>query len=364
MTSNYIDNFGKKMEKIAFLINDTENTYHWGCYGTSHQIKKQLTQAGYTEILSLPVYTIPKLPNIPQRVEDFGDKTQFIERFRPIANAIMASDVVVVNGEGTIHDFNSGPRALLFLIYAAKHFFNKKVYLLNHSCYPNSGLDHVMDYYRAAYNACEFVAARESLSAHIIRVSLGVDCEQSFDSLPLSVRDIAENIPENIFSQPYVCLSGAVNYDFSRSQFVSEQIKERYPNHRQIYLVGAKAEAVRQHDLMVFEHLKQFLPDLELFDAKSFEDWLSVIKHAEILISGRYHYSIAAMCFTTPMIYFSSNTPKIEAIAWDLGLPKAVNSEDDFKRMLDNISNIPWVCRLEALCERAESNYSWLKGLH
>ena len=38
------------MGQKVFLINDTEDVYHWGCNGTSVQIKEQLTRMGVERI--------------------------------------------------------------------------------------------------------------------------------------------------------------------------------------------------------------------------------------------------------------------------------------------------------------------------
>ena len=39
-------------------------------------------------------------------------------------------------------------------------------------------------------------------------------------------------------------------------------------------------------------------------------DWLCRIRDASLLISGRFHHSIAAVCMRTPCIVLASNTPK------------------------------------------------------
>lgn len=126
------------------------------------------------------------------------------------------------------------------MIIAAKKFFNKRVYLINHSCYPNSTDENILNYYKEAYRSCEFIAARESLSCLIIRMVLGVSCNESFDSLPLTIRKIQKNIPEQLITDDYVCISGAVNYSLLKTDFIVAKIKENYPNHKIVYLTGSK----------------------------------------------------------------------------------------------------------------------------
>ncbi|EGT0659917.1 polysaccharide pyruvyl transferase family protein [Citrobacter werkmanii] len=348
------------MNQKVFLINDTEDVYHWGCNGTSLQIKEQLTRMGVVNIFNLPVYTIPRLANIPEKVSDIGTREDFIQHFTPIANAMNASDFIVVNGEGTIHDFKPGVRALLFLIIAAKKFFNKKVYLINHSCYPNSTDETILNYYKEAYRSCDFIAARESLSCLIIRMVLGVPCNESFDSLPLTIRKIQNDIPEQLIIGEYVCISGAVNYNLLKTDFIIAKIKENYPKHKIVYLTGSKKEGIHRKEQIVINHYLEKCPEIIVFDAKTLEDWLSIIKHSAALISGRFHYTIAGACFGIPMVYFSSNTPKIEAIAYDNGLPPVVATQDEYNERLDSLHKIHWHSKLELLCKKAEENYNWL----
>ncbi|WP_330983799.1 MULTISPECIES: polysaccharide pyruvyl transferase family protein [Enterobacterales] len=344
----------------AFLINDTEDVYHWGCNGTSSQIKKQLKQHGVEQIFSLPVYTVPLLPNIPLKVSDIGTRDDFINNFRPIANAMSASDIIIVNGEGTVHDFRPAVRALLFLMIAAKKFFGKDVHLINHSCYPNSSDENILSYYKEAYRSCDYIAARESLSALIIRMVIGVPCADAFDSLPLTIRDVQQEIPENLITEDYICISGAVNYNMLRTDYIVSKIKNNYPDHKIVYLAGSKKEGIRSKEKKVIEHYLEKLPEMIVFDAKTLEAWLSIIKYAAVMISGRYHYTVAAVCFGTPVVYFPSNTPKIEAMAYDIGLPKAVSTEEEYCRMMDSIDSIEWQSHLHSLCKKAENNFEWL----
>lgn len=345
--------------KMVVLLNDTMDVYHWGCYGTSHAIREQLRRKGIAHIVPLSVNVIHRLTPVPQSLAEFSTKENFIAHFPPLAKALALCDYVVVNGEGTLHDFKNGPRALLYIMYAAKTWFNKRVYLINHACYPGSQQPEVIDFYKAAYHCCDFVAARESTSQKIIENLLGKPCTRAFDSLPLSILPLCNSLPGNLFKSQYICLSGAVNYDPARSPYIARGLLAKYPGYRFIYLVGSYKEGMNREEPAVFHHLKQYLPTLELYDAKIFANFLSVIQHAELLVSGRYHYFIAALCLATRQIYFPSNTLKIDAVAWDLGLPLAVKTQPAFEQALKNIETAPCVNYLQPLCQLALNNYGW-----
>jgi polysaccharide pyruvyl transferase WcaK-like protein len=51
-----------------------------------------------------------------------------------------------------------------------------------------------------------------------------------------------------------------------------------------------------------------------LVNATSELEWLRTIASAELLVSGRFHHSIAAAFLDTPFIIMESNTPKIAGL--------------------------------------------------
>ena len=86
--------------------------------------------------------------------------------------------------------------------------------------------------------------------------------------------------------------------------------------HRQGYsitfLYGAKdwpAKDDREFVAFVKPRLKF---DLKIFEAKNIDQWLSCIENAELLVSGRFHHTIAAGCLGTRFIALNSNTPKMD----------------------------------------------------
>ena len=58
---------------------------------------------------------------------------------------------------------------------------------------------------------------------------------------------------------------------------------------------------------------------INIYYARNLDEWLSVIKNAKMLISGRFHHSIAAYTFGVPYKVYDSNTPKTTALRDVLG---------------------------------------------
>jgi polysaccharide pyruvyl transferase WcaK-like protein len=59
---------------------------------------------------------------------------------------------------------------------------------------------------------------------------------------------------------------------------------------------------------------------IEILLARSELEWLSAIASARLLVSGRFHYSIAAAWLGTPFLALDSNTPKMAGLMQVLGL--------------------------------------------
>ncbi|MBU0608748.1 MAG: polysaccharide pyruvyl transferase family protein, partial [Armatimonadetes bacterium] len=308
----------------VLLLNDTENVYHWGSYGTSHAIKVQLRQKGATEIDCSSVRETRRMRRVPETCEDFGTERTFAQQQLMMAAKLAACDAVVINGEGTIHGFRNGPRALLYLAYAAKHFYGKPVMLINHACYPKYPRPEVIAYYQAGYRSCDYVAARDGRSTQTIRDALGVPCVQAFDSLPLAIQEVEADIPAAAVDRPYICLAGATNYSPAQSPAIARALQSAFPDHAYVFLGGTAWGGRLLGDRLALWSMKRSLPGLQGLDAQSFPAWLAVIKHADLLLSGRFHYAVAAACLGTPAVSFQSNTPKIESMMEDLGLPGAV----------------------------------------
>ena len=67
----------------------------------------------------------------------------------------------------------------------------------------------------------------------------------------------------------------------------------------------------------------------ELVYAWSEHEWLRTIDNAVLLISGRFHHTIAAAFLRTPFLVMGSNTKKIDGLSEILRIPTYVSSEED-----------------------------------
>lgn len=94
------------------------------------------------------------------------------------------------------------------------------------------------------------------------------------------------------------------------------------------FLIGANAHGAAD-DIKFIEYMEEVhSTKWQVYEATSLNDWLASIEKASLLISGRFHHTIAANCLGTPFISFASNTPKIDGLAQLLNYNDIVHYDD------------------------------------
>ncbi len=182
------------LSKQALLLNFTANNYHWGCFGTSHAVYERLIEAGYY-VNTLPADACHGLAPTPSSWDDFlsdGFFEAFAQANPLVMIALRDADLVVVNGEGTMHGRAPAPMNILYVLHILKHRFRKTTRIINHSCFPSDFQEPmepvVADIYRQVYHYVDYVAVRDARSLRLL-ASLGVQATLAFDCLPLFIRD-------------------------------------------------------------------------------------------------------------------------------------------------------------------------------
>jgi polysaccharide pyruvyl transferase WcaK-like protein len=317
-------------ERTALILNFTGNTYHWGCFGTAYEIYQTLLERGYAPSF-LSVNAMHSLRPSPQSLEEMLSKsfaTQMMNAHPFIRTAITETDVVVVNGEGTLHRQAPGPLNLLFFMFAARAYYGKPVHLINHSFYPSGGREPsepADTIYAAVAKQLTRVVPREPYSLEIAR-RLGVDAVQGFDCLPRFItRHKDELSPLKLGA---LILSGGIAMSEQVARTIARVAgKCRNPGQKLIYLTGAKKFPASE-DANIFRWMKSEQEDIQAYNAASMEDWLEMIDGAVGMISGRFHHSLAAAALGVPFVTFPSNTPKIQATNEMLGLEPPIAYDD------------------------------------
>ncbi len=307
------------MLKAALLVNDTSNWYHYGCTATSIGIRESLEQLGYS-VESLAITESYKLKQAPDNINKFDDRKTF-QTFKESNTETLIklkkSDYIIINGEGTLHGLKTVTTNLLYIAYIAKKYLKKHVSIINHSCYPSSqgtydqhGAAELL--YAKVYKSLDFIAVREPLSLRYLE-KIGVNATLAFDCMPLTISR-HYNI-ENIKPKRKIVLAGGVSFNRNMLEIYSTLIQALKDEGIPVEVLTGAAGNPAADDHNFIDLLSRHCPSgWKIVNAKSLSEWFNCIAEAQLLVSGRFHHTIAAICLGTPFITFESNTPKISGI--------------------------------------------------
>ncbi|MEE9493377.1 MAG: polysaccharide pyruvyl transferase family protein [Gammaproteobacteria bacterium] len=356
------------------LLNDTYHWYHWGCTATSRAISRHVQAAGHhCEYVS--IMTINRMQNPLETLDDFDDPAHLekaIINNPELFSKIDAADLVLINGEGTLHHLSEPVVNLLYLAYVSKTALSKQVQIINHSPYPEAYddpalLSFVQAMYLKTYSWMDYIAIREHRAQHAMN-QLGISSALAFDCLPLTIR---EEFPElaNTDKQDTILFTNAVNMPDKQQKAMLKIMKQLVKTGFTVrVLYGAKDNGAVDEERYIERLQASRLAGVEFCHATTLEQWLSEIASARLLVSGRFHHSIAAAFLKTPFVLLASNTQKNRALAESLSLPAPISydmnnfSERVTKRIRQSVETVQQVPDdiLDALHQRALLNFSQL----
>ncbi len=316
-------------QTTALLINDTSNSYHWGCYGTSMEIKESLTDSGYV-VESYGAVDIAKMKSPPRtsaEVIDAGFQQVFLDANTPIKDLMASADVVFINGEGTLHGAGQAAFNLLFLAHLAKHHFGKPVHGINMSVFPNDSgePEEALDsFYQTILSCFDRIAVREPRSLATAQ-RLGLKAVEAFDCLPRYFH--RHQIQNRAAPNGPLILGGGLGLEPQTFAEVIDWIEDVSGSRPLHYLVGAQDFPALDDEKMAVA-LQDANPSIKVVKAETFGEWVSAISSAGCLVSGRFHHTIAALYLDTPSIVFRAGTPKIDGLCSVAGLPAPFSLED------------------------------------
>ena len=293
-------------------------------------LRSKILSRNYS-LVTVLIQDFNKGPKI--EVDDFDNHDYFklfSKELPEVISKIEFSDIIVINGEGSIHGIRKISLTLLYLAYVSKIKFNKTVHIINHSAYPSSdGSLHDLvanRLYQKVYSLVDYIAIREPES-HQVMSQLGVKAAQSFDSLPIYINESYEGIGT---PSEDIVYSGSVAYTDNSVEIQAEYIKYLISaGHKVKFLTGA-SDFPDMREKALIDKLQALVPELGVLNAQSLDEWLEQIQTARLFISGRFHHTIAAICFGTPCIVLNSNTKKVDSILKMLSMPSPLryNSRD------------------------------------
>lgn len=331
-------------------MSDTSDTCHWGCAGTSWTLSALIKQV-YDLIETIKITEIEKA-NIPAVTigTDFDSQkfyNDFSTRNKKLLKKLSKTDVVIMNGEGTMHGTAPLPLKCLYILYIAKTKLNKKIMIVNHSCYPcnhpeNNQDPKIIELYKRVYAQLDYIAVREKISHEHLK-TIGISSHLSFDCLPLYIHS---TFPDLIKTQKTdnktVIIAGSSGIDDKGYDQIFQFITYLYESGFEPTLIsGARIWHAHSEDRFINTIQKKF-PHIQHRHCNSIKDWLSALSNAYALISGRFHHSLACLTMGTPIITFEGNTPKLHAICKELDIDKPITyqSKDINTTLTNRFENI------------------------
>lgn len=271
------------MIRVA-VFNDTEPSRHYGCVLVMKNMKKLLANQGMRIVWSWPVGS---------------DWRNYKEKLPKVGEI----DLIIVNGEGTIH--NSGKRPIVDSLVEvgalAKNTYNLPCFLINATLHKNEKV-----FYEKMQSNFDAIYVRDKASQ---------DELASFNIKSKVVPDLtlAQKITIEPKEREFYTGIDSVKNDVS---LVIRDICKKYGwNYLKMVNKGLRYifSTYKKNPIFLFkELLHHFKQRKKAFNSPNeFANWLAKNK---FIVTGRYHALTIALLTNTPFLAIESNTPKISSL--------------------------------------------------
>ena len=321
------------------VINDTSRTKHAGCISVMQTIEEQINKTG-----SVLNYVWPT----------GYDWQRHIAKFNALCEAV---DVIIVNGEGTIHHTSSRSYASSICAVAPyiKQTFNKPVYLINATlrCLDVNAIDNLKSF--------DGVYIRDEESEQILRKHQ-IACNLVPD-LALFSEMVQQYRNSSHIKNKNILVTDSVLPDVSQHlKIIAKQVNSNFLMMERHEVKTVWAKKLRSLRCLL---LPPSLAPLAKTQSHSntLSDFLENIVSTNFILTGRFHSVIFAVALKTPFLAIESNTNKIKVT-----LKQAIKSSNrsiqkDSPRLVPlNIGNIP-IFTKEEISNLDDYYYSGLYGL-
>jgi len=315
------------------LVNDTSGTHNPGCQGTVHQLLKIASgegldivsrlRVGYPDSYFHDCFRTPPIPSLAQRAAGKLNRTFSKRQPRPVEAEISEEkfessilrlseqlkaawkpfELVLVNGEGTIHHQMRGAIGLVGLCAAAK-LAGKQVALVNCSIFD---LPTVL--LQKLGKSVDQISVREPLSFRYLQDN-GISATQSADSLFLMNTNEAEDTELVLESGSVIYTPGVLTSSKQvPERVVAEDIQQLIASGHSVYYWVVESEDEKLAGV-AHQTGAKVIPLASI----RWNHVPALMKAAEFVVSGRYHVNIFAALFGTPFVPMETNTSKMKGL--------------------------------------------------
>lgn len=312
----------------AVLVNDTSVQNHYGCKIVVKNIKACALRAGLEIITSVPVN------------KSWRDDV--------CLSALDECDVVIVNGEGTLHSSKKSAVELseigpYCLTLSKPCFLINSVYQNNSTAIAKNLKTFTAVYVRESYSQKELES--QGIASQIVpdmifynNPFLGSDFEISREKFLFSgsvYKDVSNALYAaskkfedarfvTLWEKPVI--KDVKSSKKSTKRKIIDQAKELFPFNHRVKINRFFGVMDEDYDFDVNHH-----------STESFEDLIGIIMGAEYLYTGYFHFICLAIMAKKPFSYVPSNTHKIEGLLHDIGLPARLLKVEDFRASSFNV---------------------------
>jgi polysaccharide pyruvyl transferase WcaK-like protein len=288
----------KSFQKKAVLLNDTSFGLHHGCTIVIEHVERLLAQQGIRIINRCPV----------------GMKW---DSNKQLLHDIRHADIVIVNGEGTIH--HNLPRARELVTIAAYSKKNNIPCVLINALFQENDqfiIEHVRlfdkIYVRDSWSGKQL--ANFGINGNVVpdltfysNTNYGAEDKNTTNDLVLFFDNVDKQVSEQLLH---------ISRNIPNSRYISilyEVSRQRSP--------GLNMQAILRGIQKVFQTgYRSSLFESRHFGIEDFNEFIALIQRAGCIVSGRYHAVCFALQNMIPFIAVPSNTFKIEALIDDVKL--------------------------------------------
>jgi hypothetical protein len=332
------------------LVMDTVNSYHHGCSANSMAVRLKLLERGSVFSVGYGQYALGPavFPKNTDEFESPGFADKWAAANEKLVSRIMACEHVVASVESLLGSFSQRSVNLCYLLYYAKTVLDRKVSVINHSVYPislESSRCGVVDgcytdMLRLLYAHTDNCCLRESASYREFEVFMPSVAKQTFDCVPLYIAAMYPLYGITPVERGYILVAGGFFLAEWYPAFLCELMKDaRLRSLPVVFLYSDLPYANREanHDeLDIYRCLKaEFGGRVSLRAVKSTDEWLRQIHFASLLVSGRYHHSIAAFMLDTPFMSFRTDSQKMTGMLDMIGKRNRLLPDGDISSALD-----------------------------
>jgi len=338
----------KPVNKSRYLfVNDTFDTFHHGCTGTSFVIRKMLGDSVASVRFELLLsYMAPK------KIEDFFSEEFKIKWEREndwLINKAELCDEIVINGEGSMAMYRPFTLNYFYLAYYCMKHLGKKVHVINHSIgltqyhveMSETDAENFSSIIKLVYSDVSSCYVRETESMSCMESILPGKAKLSFDCLPIYITKYYKQT-DNIVRNKIVISGGNFLPDWF-PRFIDEVLKslpEDFSDMPVKFLLSEMPCKEYTGDVNLYKAItKSVGKQVDLVAVSSTDEWLDELAFASIFISGRFHHSIACFMLDTPFLAFKTNNKKMEGML-DIIKKKDCLLDGDFEEVVERSATI------------------------